>query len=129
MSSQLFTAVAITFLGAACAGRAERVGDDVPAVPDSVIVEAFNDHFYEARIHAVYAGGQRRSLGTIAGNGGHTKMAIAWQPRALSFEVAFIIDGAEYVSHTVDVSPGELVEVRLPPNINESGFFRRVQRK
>lgn len=86
-----------------------------------------NDNFYDARIHAVYRGGQRRSLGTIAGNGGSTRTALAWEPHSLVFEVSFIISGASYVSQPVDVARGESIEVRLPANIDQSGFFRRVR--
>ncbi|HSK21371.1 MAG TPA: hypothetical protein VK912_19600 [Longimicrobiales bacterium] len=116
----------LLILSAACAGRQERDG---AAAPEDVVIEAFNDHFYDARVHAVYTGGQRRSLGTIPGNGGTTRTALAWEPHALVFEVSFIISGAEYVSLPVEVSPGEHVEVRLPPNIDQSGFFRRVTRR
>lgn len=112
-------------LSAGCAGRQAR--DE--AVPENVVIEAFNDHFYDARVHAVYTGGQRRSLGTIPGNGGSTRAMLAWEPHALVFEVSFIISGAEYVSHPVEVSPGEHLEVRLPPNIDQSGFFRRATRR
>jgi hypothetical protein len=45
------------------------------------------------------------------------------------FEISFLISGAEYVSHPLEVSRGEHVELRLPPNIDESGFFRRVSRR
>jgi hypothetical protein len=55
-------------------------------------------------------------------------MALAWEPRALVFDVLLVTDGATYVSHPVDVAPGESVEVRVPSNISESGFFRRVWR-
>ena len=116
----------LLILVAACAGRQER---DDAAAPENVVIEAFNDHFYDARVHAVYTGGQRRSLGTIPGNGGSTRTVLAWEPHALVFEVSFIISGAEYASLPVEVSPGEHVEIRLPPNIDQSGFFRRVTRR
>ena len=119
------TAVLLVLI-TACASREQR---DETAVPESMVIEAFNDHFYDARIHAVYTGGQRRSLGTVPGNGGSTRTVLAWEPHALVFEVSFIIGGAEYVSLPVEVSPGEHVEVRLPPNIEQSGFFRRITRR
>jgi len=50
--------------------------------PDSVIVVLLNENYYAARVHAVYAGGQRRPLGTIPGNGGHARVTIPWEPRA-----------------------------------------------
>ncbi|MCI0433261.1 MAG: hypothetical protein L0271_06390 [Gemmatimonadetes bacterium] len=129
MFSRIIAAVTLGLLAAACSARGNNEGATMTARSDSVFVEAFNDHFYEARIHAVYAGGHRHTLGTIAGNGGHSQTALLWEPRALVFEVSFIIDGSDYVSHPVDVSPGEIIEVRLPPNIHQSGFFRRVPRR
>jgi hypothetical protein len=129
MSRLLIVVVAgLALLSASCArGKSGgRAGQLVQA--DSIYIETLNDNFYEARIHAVYEGGQRRSLGTIAGNGGRSRTAIPWEPRALKFEVLFIIGGSAYVSYPVDVSSGESIEVRLPPNIDQSGFFRRVSR-
>lgn len=130
MSPYIATAVAFALLGTACARGQDVQVDDaaLPALPDSVFVEVTNDHFYDARIHAIYDGGQRHALGTIHGNGGHTEVALGWQPRPLSFWISFIIGGQAYVSHPVDVGRGDVVEVRLPPNIESSGFFRRVSR-
>lgn len=124
--SRIAAAAALLILIAGCASRQER---DDAAVAENIVIEAFNDHFYDARVHAVYTGGQRRSLGTVPGNGGSTRTALAWEPHALVFEVSFIISGAEYVSLPVEVTPGEHFELRLPPNIDQSGFFRRVTRR
>ena len=126
MSRRIAATASLLILSAACAGRQEGDGT---AVPEGVVIETLNDHFYDARVHAVYTGGQRRSLGTIPGNGGSSRTTLAWEPHALVFEVSFIISGAEYVSHPLEVSPGEHVELRLPPNIDQSGFFRRVTRR
>jgi hypothetical protein len=103
-------------------------GDAQPARPDSIFVAALNEHFYDARVHAVYDGGQRRSLGTIPGNGGRSLTALPWEPRALIFEISFVIGGTAYISQPLDVTRGERVDLTLPPNIDESGFFRRVRR-
>jgi hypothetical protein len=127
MSWQLIV-VTLALVGSACARGTEADRAARPAPVDSIYVETLNDNFYEARIHAVYKGGQRRSLGTIAGNGGRARIAIPWEPRALTFQVMFIISGKAYVSYPIDVSRGESIEVRLPPNIDESAFFRRVSR-
>lgn len=131
MSRQMITAVATALFCAACAAlpgvrRGDRAAEQ--ARPDSIHVDALNENYYAARIHAVYAGGQRRSLGTIAGNGGRTTVALAWEPRSLVFEVLFVTDGTTYVSLPVDVAPGESIDIRVPSNINESGFFRRMRR-
>jgi hypothetical protein len=117
----------LALAAAACTGG-PSLGESGPEAPDSIVVEAFNDHFYDARIHAVYAGGQRRTLGTIVGNGGHAEKVLEWEPHALVFEIMFIVSGESYISEPIDVSRGDYVEVRLPPNIDASGFFRRVRR-
>lgn len=94
--------------------------------PDSVYIQAVNDHFYDARIHAVYAGGQRRSLGTVHGNGGEAQLTIPWEPRALTFQIMFVVSGQTYLSLAMDVNRNERLELRIPPNIESSGFFRRI---
>lgn len=93
---------------------------------ERIVVHALNENYYDARIHAVYVGGQRRSLGTIAGNGGHTRATLMWEPHSLVFEVLLVTEGSTYVSHSVDLAPGDSIEIRIPSNIGESGFFRRV---
>lgn len=129
MLRQTMTAAAIALFAVACtrsAGGAK--GGVIAARRDSIHVDAVNENYYDARIHAVYAGGQRRSMGTVAGNGGRVRMALAWEPRSLAFEIVFVTDGAAYVSLPVDVAAGESVEVRVPMNISGSGFFRRMRR-
>lgn len=115
-------------LGTACALPGTSSGAPGHSPPDSIVVDVLNENYYAARIHAVHTGGQRRSLGTIPGNGGRARLALAWEPRALVFEVLLVTLGAAYVSYPVDVAPGESIDVRVPSNINESGFFRRVRR-
>lgn len=119
--------VAVAVLAAtACAGR-QNVDPNIPAgEADSVFVETINDNYYDARVHAVYSSGTRRTLGTIPGNGGKGEAAIPWEPRELVFEISFVIAGTAYVTYPIDVTRGESFELRLPPNIDASGFFRRV---
>jgi hypothetical protein len=121
------TAVVLALAGAGCASR--QSGDrTTPEQPADIVIEAVNDNYYDARVHAIYTGGTRRSLGTIAGNGGRTQLALGWEPRALVFYISFVIDGAAYASYPVDVTPGQHLVLRLPPNIRESGYFRRLSR-
>ncbi|MGH7449201.1 MAG: hypothetical protein ACRELT_16630 [Longimicrobiales bacterium] len=129
MSRQLVTTLVLALTATACAARQNSDGVESPASADSIFIDALNENFYDARVHAVYTGGQRRSLGTIAGNGGRTQTALPWEPHALVFEVSFILSGAAYESHPLEVARGQQVEVRLPPNIDGSGFFRRVLRR
>jgi len=127
--SRIMMAVALMFVGAACGlpGFPGRNQGAAAAQPDSVVVEVLNENYYATRIHAVFDGGQRRALGTIAGNGGRARVGLAWEPKSLVFEVQLIVDGSAYVSHPVYVSPGDSIEVRVPSNISGSGFFRRVR--
>lgn len=120
----------LAVFGVACA-RAKDVSlqpDTAGTAPDGVLVEVINDNYYDARVHVIYDGGLRRSLGTIGGNGRQAKVAIPWQPRALVVEVTLIIGGGVYRSDRIHVSPGDVLEVRVPANIQSSGFFRRVRR-
>ena len=97
-----------------------------PAAPDSVFVEIVNDNYYDARLHAIYEGGMRYPLGTVGGNRRQAAVAIPWQPRPLEVTVTLIIGGGAYVSDRIDVAPGDIVAVRVPPNIASSIFFRRI---
>ncbi len=120
----------VTSLAACSRASALLVEDDPWAEeePDSITVALTNDNFYDARIHAQYDGGNRYSLCTIAVNGQQVEVTIRWEPRPLIFEIMFIISGAVYLTHPVQALPGDVIEVRLPPNIDASGFFRRVRR-
>lgn len=120
MFRKITTMSALLFCGVACAGRRGA------STGENIVVHAVNENYYDARIHAVYDGGQRRSLGTLAGNGGRTRAVINWEPRSLLFEIQLITDGSAYISQAVDVPAGDSVEVRVPANISGSGFFRRV---
>ena len=127
MKSLMWLAV----LGVACA-RAPKDVRLEPAAPEAapagIAVEVVNDNYYDARIHVIYEGGMRRSLGTISGNGHRAKVEIPWQPRALVVEVTLIIGGGVYRSDRIHVSPGDVLDVRVPANLESSGFFRRVRR-
>lgn len=124
-------ALAPMVIGAACGGGhgVSVEHSPLPEPPDSVLVQVVNDNFYDARIHAVWDGGQRVSLGTVAGNGNRAEASIRWEPRPIVFEILFIIGGTAYVSHPVEVERGDIIEVRLPRNIDMSGFFRRLPRQ
>lgn len=131
MPSHVVSALALLAAGAACARGTGDVAHQATAgePPDSVYVEVVNDHFYDARVHAVYDGGARHSLGTIPGNGNHAELVIPWQPRPLVFEITFVISNAAYLTYPIDVARGEALEIRLPSNIHLSGFFRRVPKR
>jgi len=120
----------LAVLGVACARpQAVRVQPSSGGVtPESVFVEVVNDNYYDVRVHTIYAGGARHSLGTIAGNQRQLAVAIPWQPRSLTVEVTLIIGGGVYRSDPIDVAAGDVVQVRVPVSLEASGFFRRVRR-
>lgn len=99
-----------------------------PGMPrDSIVVFAFNENYYAARIHAIYDGGQRLSMGTVAGNGGRARIALPWEPRAVEFSVFLVTAGTTYLSSSFELAAGDSIELRVPLNISTSGLFRRVR--
>ena len=115
----------------ACGGRgAMRVaqGGD-PAFREDVSVRVINDNYYSARIRAVYDGGNRYIIGTVESHRTADDFVIPWQPKMLWFEIDLIVGPGLYLSDRVHVEPGDLVELRLPPDLEQSGFFRRVRRE
>ena len=109
-------------------GNARVATGDAPAPPESVFVEVINENYYDARVHLVYDGGMRISLGTVSGNGREPAKAVPWYPRALYVEIRLIIGGGVYQSQKIDVPKGDVLEIRVPANLATSGFFRRVSR-
>ena len=113
----------------ACARSRAALETDAASIReggDSVFVEVVNDNYYDARIHVVYDGGGRFTLGTVPGNQRQPVRAIPWQPRPLVAQVSLIIGGGTYQSDRIDAAPGAVIEIRVPPNLRESGFFRRI---
>lgn len=100
---------------------------DVPQTRDSIFVQIINDNYYDSRVYVVFESGTRFPLGTVSGNGRQEPVAIPWMPRALRIELLIIIGGGRFVSDPLDTRPGELVEVRIPPNVDASGFFHRIR--
>jgi hypothetical protein len=122
--------VALVVLGAACGlGRgARRASAETPAQPDSLFVEVINDNYYDARLHLIYEGGGRLSLGTVPGNERQPVHAVPWYPRRLTVEVRLVIGGGVYRSQPIDAAKGDILQIRVPANLETSGFFRRVSR-
>ena len=128
MVRRLSLAIVVVLLGAACSmlpGGARRGRAGVPR--DSIFVHTVNENYYDARIHAVYDGGQRHSLGTVSGNGGRARAGLPWEPRSVEFSVFLITAGTTYRSHPFDLAAGDSIELRVPLNISMSGMFRRVR--
>lgn len=93
-----------------------------------MFVEVVNDNYYDARVHLIYDGGTRHSLGTIASNARGPTEAVPWLPRPLFVEVTLVVGGGVYRSQAIDVVQGEVLVIRVPANLETSGFFRRVRR-
>lgn len=96
-----------------------------PNVGDSIYVEVVNEHFSDARVHAIYDGGHRYTLGLVIGHSKAPLNGIPWQPHPLVLEVSFIAAGGPYYTHDLLLEPGDVITVRIPPNIETSAFFRR----
>ena len=119
------TATVVTV--AACAGKRDvnvRRGA-VPYMGDSVYVELVNEHFNDARVHAIYDGGHRYTLGLVVGHSKAPLAGIPWQPHPLVLEITFIAAGGPYYTEALLLDPGDVISVRIPPNIATSAFFRR----
>lgn len=121
MHPGLLTAVAL-----ACGGSPPVEPPAPDPRRDSIDVEVINQNYYEANIYAIYGGSLRRRVGHVRGTGTRTNFVIPWHPRSLAFEIDFVIGPGTYLSDRVDVARGDAVELTIPPNIDESGFFRRV---
>src|SRR5947208_3483372 len=83
---------------------------------------------YDARVHVIYEGGTRHSLGTIASNARGPTTPVPWLPRPLFIEVTLVVGGGVYRSQAIDVVQGEVLQIRVPADLETSGFFRRVRR-
>ena len=118
---------AVCLLGAACGGNRggiEVVHPESSSARDSVTISILNDHWYDARVHAVYGGAMRYPLGVVGNKRDAGPFTIPWHVQPLAIEIDFIIESGRYVSDEILVDPGDLVELRIPPNIAASGFFR-----
>ncbi len=109
-------------------GSAFTTNGSEPQLGDSVAVRVVNDNFYSARVRAIYEGGGRFIIGTVESHNGEDDFMIPWQPKPLQFEIDLIIGPGLYLSDRVHVVPGDLVELQLPVDLEQSGFFRRVRR-
>jgi len=59
----------IVLCGAAChRARAVDVQPSKDPVDDSVFIEVINNNYYDVRVHIIYQGGMRHSVGTIGGS-------------------------------------------------------------
>jgi hypothetical protein len=113
--------------GFACGGRRpiEIQPGSSEQIPDSLYVHIRNDHFSDARIHAVYLGGARYSLGGVVGKSVGELTTVVWRPRPLVFEIRLIGPSEVYLSDELLPAPGDVIGLTIPPNIRSSAFFHR----
>jgi hypothetical protein len=112
---------------AACARNDNAVVvRSMPELVDSITIDVINDHYYEARVYAVYAGGARHALGTVRSNHREEGIAIPWRARSLAFEVHLVVGFESYLSHEISVERGDYIQLRVPQNIRASGSFTRL---
>lgn len=97
-----------------------------PDAPDSIYVEIVNEHFYDARVYALYEEAARRPLGLVVGNTTAMPVALPWQPRPFVFEISFIAESGLYYTDQIMLDRGDVIQIRIPPNIATSAFFRRA---
>ncbi|MGH7529328.1 MAG: hypothetical protein ACREMN_03010 [Gemmatimonadales bacterium] len=137
MSLRHCAGAALVLLSLACArsrdvtvqrGEGQGAGAGAGDVGDTLFVEVINDNYYDARIHLVYDGGAPYSLGTVPGNQSVPLQSVPWQPRPLVVEISLVIAGGTYRSDRIDVAPGDVLQIRVPADLQDSGFFRRVAR-
>lgn len=124
------TTIAVVLLAAACFACGGRHPIEVepgpePQVPDSIYIRIRNDHFSDARIHALYTDGTRYPVGMVTGKSVGEVTAIVWRPRPLVLEIRLIGPSEVYLSDEVLPAPGDIVALSIPPNIKSSAFFRR----
>ncbi len=108
-------------------GNAFTTNGSDPQLGDSVAVRVVNDNYYSARVRAIYEGGGRFIIGTVESHNGGDDFMIPWQPKPLLFEIDLIIGPGLYLSDRVHVVPGDQVELQLPHDLEQSGFFRRLR--
>ena len=111
------TRVFLTLTSALIAGAIlAGCGKQSPANPDErVTVVVDNQNFYDATVYLRWYSDRRR-LGNVTG---YTKREFdaRWQGPELQVEVD-LLAGGTYRGDRISVSPGETVEVELPPNLD-----------
>ena len=124
MARTMFLAAWFSIAGCvalACGGSSPELTPDPAVTGDSLVIEIENQDFYDATIHYLFGGGNRRRLGMVTGNS-RGRFTIRWDPRPLRFTINFVGAGAT-VSDEIQTSAGDIVGVTLPPNAHRSGRF------
>lgn len=111
--SRTFGTVAVAFVAlgmlAGCGGKRAPVSDE------RVTVVVDNQNFYDATVYLRWYSDRRR-LGSVTG---YTKVEFetAWQGPEVQVEVD-LLAGGTYRGDRISVSPGETLQVELPPTLD-----------
>lgn len=103
-------------LATGCAGatsQSDPFGSRSAAGPSSVDVTISNLNFNDATIHAIWEGGRRERVGRVTGNTTRT-FTLEFRTDAVRFEIDFLA-GGDFVGNQITVSPGDHVQLTLPP--------------
>jgi len=102
--------------GIACSRSTPAIGGLAPEMPDSVTIEVVNENFYDADIYSEYEGEVRRRLGMVSGFS-KGSFRIPWRTNRLIM-VMKLIGVGEAFSNDLVVSPGDILELRLLPDLH-----------
>ena len=91
--------------------------------PDELRVTVDNQNFNDLRIYAITTGGPR-SLGRVGGQS-RVEFRLEWrQLDDIRFRLEFLA-GDQFTTTRLNVSPGDIVEVSVPQNPNNTIVRRR----
>ncbi len=83
---------------------------------DTVTIVVINRNFYDANIYSLYDGQTERRLGLVPGFSEKT-FEIDWHPHDL-YMVMRLVGAGRAVSNPLLVSPGDLLELQLQPDLH-----------
>jgi hypothetical protein len=106
--------IALLSLVAMVGCAAGRVRDPLEARkrPEKVLLTVENDRFEDARIYAVWRGGQERRLGTATGKGSQT-FSFDWVDDQIQIRVSFVAKADGYTVDPITVAPGDHLQLKI----------------
>ena len=113
MNRSFGVAMIVLLVAALAAGCAKNRSP--AAQSDQVTIVVDNQNFYDATVYLRWYGDRRR-LGDVGGFS-RKEFQTRWAGSELQVEVR-LLAGRTYRGHRMPVSPGETIEVELPPNLD-----------
>ncbi len=107
---------------AACARGGGEYDEFAPEVPDEITLEVQNQNFYDATLYAV-SGTHRLRLGSVVGNGQGT-FQFQWPQPRMQVEIDLIGVGS-YLTDWISVDRGDILELRIEPDLDRTPPVRR----